>query len=105
MPVYYHIDLRKASMREFAFGTPWPQLPIIGLIKFLRIPIPASADDPPVETLTPFEADEAALPADVRGRFAGLADDFKALGFHSPIYHVIPDPLHGTQHYWATYLH
>lgn len=96
MPTFYDVDLRRASMREFAFGTPWHRLPLIFLMKLFGASIPASTDDPPVESLRPFEVDEAALPEDIRAKFAPLAQELAALGFHSPLYHAVDDSLHVT---------
>ena len=105
MPIYYRVDLRNSSMREFAFGSPWFALPIIFLFKTLRLPFVASTDDPPVDSITSFEADATALPANLLPTVQQLSDELSGLGFQDSVYHVIPDPLHSTMHYWVTLRH
>src|SRR5262245_10149773 len=105
MPTFYDVDLRNAALKEFAFGTPWYMMPLIALLKFLRVRFPGTTDDPPVETLAPFEVEEAAVPVGIWEEFGRLAEQLKALDFHNPIYHVILYPRHATRSYWATFLH
>src|SRR5437870_6864448 len=105
MPTYYSVDLRNATMREFAFGTPWQCLPFLFLSKLFRLPMSGPTDDPPVETLAPFEVDKDAIPQGVKRQLESLERELAALGFHSPIYHAIPSGLTHTQRYWATFIH
>src|SRR5262245_57810978 len=105
MPTFYDVDLRRAKLREFAFGTPWYLMPLICLFKLFNVPFPGTTDDPPVESLAPFEVDEASLPEEVRERFKPVVQELAALGFQSPIYHAIDYPLHATRTYGATFLH
>ncbi len=109
MKTFYRLDGSRASFREYAYDIPWLLmpilLPIIALIKLLRLQTSGSTDDPPVETLAPFEVEEAALPEVVRERFAPLEAELAALGFGQPIFHQIYCPLQSTYIYWATLLH
>lgn len=105
MSTLYDLDSRRISIREYAFGTPWYLMPLALLIKFLGIPIPGSMDDPPVETLFPFEVEDIELPEAVQTKFAPLVQELSTLGFHHPIYHAILHPLHSTKYYWASFLH
>lgn len=71
MATYYDVDLRHATLREFAFGTPWYSMPLVTLLKFAGFRFPCSTDDPPVEALAPFEVDEVALPDEVHTKKRG----------------------------------
>lgn len=68
MPTFYDVDLRKAQLREFAFGTTWLFMPLVAALKVCGFPFPGSTDDPPVESLTPFEVEETALPEAIRAQ-------------------------------------
>lgn len=105
MATYYKIDSSRVTLREYAFGTPWYELPIAYLLKLFRVQIPGSTDEPPVEALGAFEVPELALPPEVRAEFEPLTRELEALGFHSPIYHLIPTPLQSAALCWATFLH
>lgn len=105
MKIFYRINFSRATWREYAFDTPWLLLPVVMLVKWFRIRGSGSTDDPPVESLAPFEVEEAALPSEVRERFGPLAQELAALGFGQPIYHQICHPLYFTHIYWATFLH
>lgn len=103
MGTFYDVDLRNASLRDFAFGVPWYLMPLVALLKLLRAPFPGTTDDPPVESLAPFEVEESALPEEIRAKMQPLAQELAALGFHSPIYHAIIYPLHATRTYWTSF--
>ncbi|MCE5322695.1 site-2 protease family protein [bacterium] len=105
MKAFYHLNAPRITIREYLFGTPWILLPVILFVKLFRISLSSSTDDPIVESVAPFEVGEAELPADVLERFQKAIVELSALGFHSPIYHVIKDPLRSTYIYWATFLH
>jgi hypothetical protein len=105
MPTFYDVDLRHARLREFAFGTRWFLLPLVGLLKLFGASFPGTTDDPPVESLAPCEVDEAALPDDIRAQFQPLVQELTGLGFHSPIHHAIDYSLHATRLYWASFVH
>src|SRR5207302_10030268 len=66
---------------------------------------PSSTDDLNVESLRPFEASDAAIPPDARDRMTPLLNELLGLGFESPVFHVIDDPMHSTRAYLATMLH
>ncbi|HEY7158106.1 MAG TPA: site-2 protease family protein [Gemmataceae bacterium] len=105
MKFFYRINASRATWREHAFDTPWLLLPLVALIKLFRLRGGGSTDDPPVESIAPFEVEEAAVPAEVRERFGPLTQELAALGFGQPIYHQIYHPLCFTHIYWATFLH
>lgn len=105
MKTFYRINGARATWREHAFDTPWLLLPLVALVKLFRLRGGGSTDDPPVESIAPFEVEEAAVPAEVRQRFEPLAQELAALGFGRPIYHQIYHPLYFTHIYWATFLH
>ncbi len=103
--MFYKIDSRRFSIREFWWCTRSPLVLIAWLTKLLHIPIQTSSDDPYVDSLQPFEVPEESLPDDVRQRFQPVAQDLAALGFHTPVYHAMVDGFHMTKIYLATYLH
>src|SRR5438093_1312299 len=100
MPTYYDVDLRKGMLREFAFGTPWYLLPLVALMKWTPCRFFGSTDDPPIESLAPFEVEESALPEEIRAKFEPLMRELAGLGFRDPIFHWIPYPLHSTRSFW-----
>jgi len=73
------------------------------LLKWLRVRIPFSTDDPNTESTTPFLVET--LPADVTLRFEPLSLELSTLGFLDPIYHVFQDPGTSTTIFWATFRH
>src|SRR5215467_8096774 len=76
---------------------------IAWIARFLRIKIDISSDDPNVESTLPFIVESP--PADVAARFQPLTEQLFALGFHSPIFHVIADLGTKTTVCWATFQH
>jgi Zn-dependent protease len=103
---FYRLNIAKLTYREYSFNDPWlVVIPIVSMIKLFRFPLPKSADDPPVETLAPFEVSEEELPEEVRSRFAPLAGELAELGFGQPIFHQIHCVLQETHLYWATFAH
>ena len=103
MSEFYEIDSTRVSHREYWWGTKSPLVIIGWILKWLRVRIPSSTDDPNVDSTLPFTT--SGLPDTISARFLPLAMEFSALGFHSPIYHVITDPGTRTTVYWATFLH
>jgi Zn-dependent protease len=75
------------------------------LFKLFRARIPASTDDPNVELLAPFEAEASDVPGAILQRSSLAMHQLKALGFHSPIWHVIQDDLNQVKMYLATFSH
>jgi len=103
MSTFYEIDSTRVSLKEYWWGTKSPAVLIGWAIKFLRIRIPSSSDDPNTESTLPSVVDQA--PSEVFSAFASLASELAALGFLDPVYHVIHDPGTRTTVYWATYRH
>jgi hypothetical protein len=83
MSAFYSVDSTRVSHREYWWGTHSPAVLIGWLLKWLRVRIPSSTDDPNVESTMAFLVE--ALPADVRQRFEPLAMELIALGFLDPI--------------------
>ncbi len=99
----YDIDSAKVTHREYWWGNKSPLVLIGWIIKWLRIRLPGSSDDPNIESVQPCVVVE--LPLEVQARFQPLTTQLAALEFHSPVYHVIADPGTGTKIFWASFLH
>lgn len=93
------------TLAEYRWGTPWFGMPLVALLKLLRLPIPSSTDDPNVEALHPFEVGGDAFPEEVREQLLPLARELGSLGFRDPLLHAIFDPTTSTRIYWATFRH
>ena len=102
MSQFYDVDSRKVSHAEI-----WAETKIFAIvgwiIKWLRIRVPCSMDDPPVDSILPFAAES--LPGFIIAQFQPQFDALTSLGFHSPVYLVIRDPGTQTTVFWATFLH
>jgi Zn-dependent protease len=72
-------------------------------MKWFRVPVPCSSDDPNTESTLPFVVDS--LPAEIAAGFEPLTNELAALGFVDPVYHVINDDGTRTTIYWATFRH
>lgn len=103
-PVFYGMDSRKISMREWWWGGPSSIL-LAGLLKLLRVRLQAVSDDPCVESLLPFEVEPSEVPGAIVQRSAIRMQQLKALGFHSPIWHVIQDDVNQVTTYLASLCH
>jgi Zn-dependent protease len=103
MSEFYDIDSTHISHREYWWGSRSPLVLIGWLIKWLRIRIPSSTDDPNVDSTLPFLTD--ALPPEIDAAFQPLTAEFTALGFVDPVYQVISDPGTRTTIYWSTFRH
>jgi Zn-dependent protease len=91
-PEFFAIDVGQITLREFAFGTPWPLMPIAMLVKYCRLPAGGPPDDPPLPSLRPWEA--ADLPVEVAQRFEPLITGLRSLGFAEPvIFHRVTEPI------------
>ncbi len=102
MSEFYDIDSTKVTAREYFYES--KLLGGIGLvIKWLRIRIPGSTDDPNVDSTLGSVVE--ALPPHMAEQFQHSATALAPLGFHSPVYQIISDPGTHTTRYWATYLH
>lgn len=105
MTMLYGLDSTRVTLREYRYGTPLLLMPLVLLTRLFRISLPGSTDDPPVETLKPFEVEPSALPEEVREKFQPLLTEMAGLDFSQPIYHMIQLPHLATRIYWATLLH
>ena len=103
MSEFYAIDSTRVSLREYWWGAKSPLVVIGWILKWLRIRIPGSTDDPNVDSTLPFLVE--ALPFSVSASFLDLTNQFAALGFEDPVYHIIFDPGTRTTIYWATFRH
>lgn len=102
MSEFYDIDSTKVTATEYFYES--KILGIIGLLlKALRVKLPASTDDPNVDSTLGCLAES--LPAHMLEQFQPAATALATLGFHSPVYQIISDPGTHTTRYWATYLH
>ena len=54
MNQFYDIDSTRWTLREYWWGNPSPMVLVGWMLKWLRVRIPASCDDPNVESLTGF---------------------------------------------------
>src|ERR1043165_2573879 len=103
MSTFYAIDSTRVSHREYWWGTRSPAVLVGWILKWLRIRIPSSTDDPNVDSTLPFIVE--ALPPEVAIRFQPLTEDLARLGFLEPVYHVIRDAGTSTIIHWATFRH
>ena len=102
MSEFYDVDSRKVSHAEI-----WAETKILApigwILKWLRIRLPSSMDEPPVDSILPFVTES--LPEFIAVQFQPQLDALASLGFHSPVHQVIRDPGTQTTVYWATFLH
>jgi len=102
MSEFYDIDSTKVSHREY-----WEETKVLAILgwtlKWLRVRMPCSTDDPNVDSTLPFVV--TTLPDWIAEQFKSHVTALTALGFHSPVYHLIHDPGTQTMLYWATFLH
>jgi hypothetical protein len=103
-PRFYRLDSRRVTLREYWWGHPAAVL-VGGLLKLLRVRLPGSSDDPCVESLSPFEVEDAVFDDETRQKLAPLREELTGLGFHSPIHHLIEDDLHQTDTWLVTLVH
>ncbi len=102
-PRFYRIESKHISLREYAWGTPLPLMPLAALLKLCGVNLPSSGDDPPVHELTPFECAE--LSESERIVASPLFSELSAMGFSAPLHHEIIDPSHSTRIAWTTLRH
>lgn len=102
--VFYRVDSRRVTLREYWWGNPVSVVPA-AVLKVLRVRLAGATDDPCVESLAPFEVEPHTVPGKVAQRLALPIQQFKALGFHSPIWHVIEDDVQHATTYLATLVH
>lgn len=101
---FYRVDSRRVTLREYWWERP-SSVPIAALLKLLRIRMSGATDDPCVERLAPFEVPSEAVPRVVAQRFHGHLGQLSALGFHSPIWHLIEDDVQHVTTHLATMIH
>lgn len=102
MSEFYDIDSTKVTLKEYWYDN--KLLAVIGwILKWLRVKLPGSTDDPNVDTT--LESLAETLPPQMTEQFQPAATALAALGFHSPAYQIISDPGTHTTRYWATYQH
>jgi len=104
-PIFYKIDYRGGTFREFLYGGSILTATLAMLRKWFGPRMGGSTDDPNVHELRDFEVAKDAMPPEVLGRFEPLARELESIGFRSPIYHLINDTFHSTQQYLATFPH
>jgi Zn-dependent protease len=109
MPVFYQLNSSRVTLREYSWGVPWILwplvIPIVVLLKVLRLRLPGSTDDPPVESLREFQVPTDAIPTEVQLKFAPLIAELAQHGFHSLVFHQIVDRRHAANTYWVHLLH
>lgn len=103
MSEFYEIDSRRVSHRELWWWAKSPFVLLGWMIKWLRIRVPCSSDDPNVDSTLLFVTED--LPAEVRLKFQPLTAELEGLGYCEPVYHVIEDAGTRTTFYWATFRH
>jgi hypothetical protein len=103
--VFYGIDSRRVTPAEYRWGTPAALMPLVVLLKLLRVKLPSSTDDPNVESLAAFEVAPSELSAEDRDRLAPMVAEWSRLGFVETLHHRIVDPLHATRIVAATLCH
>lgn len=103
MSEFYEINSTSVSHRELWWWSKSPLVLLGWIIKWLRIRVPCSSDDPNVESTLPFVTE--VLPPQVRLKFDPLIAELEGLGFCEPVYHVIEDAGTRTTVYWASFLH
>jgi Zn-dependent protease len=102
--VFYRIDSRRVTLREYWWGNPASVVPA-AMLKLLRVRISSPSDDPCVETLAPFEVEPHQVPGLAAQRLAHPIHQLTSLGFRSPIWHVIDDDVQQAKTYLATFVH
>lgn len=91
-------ELVKASSTFVALRA-WPILRVFGK------GVPCSSDHPPVKSLDPFLTLPPEMPAQLKAEIDSRCSELARLGFHSPLYHAIDDPLHLSKHLFITFAH
>jgi Zn-dependent protease len=105
---FYRADSARVTFREFSWGAQNPLLlpvvmPIAGIIKLFRLSVAGTTDDLPVPQLAPFQVER--LPQDMQDRIVGPVGDLLQLGFTTPVYHLLQDPINQTLTALATFIH
>jgi Zn-dependent protease len=101
---FYRVDSRRVTLTEYWWGSPASVVPA-AMFKLLRVRLSSPTDDPCVESLAAFEVEPHAIPGKVAQRLALPIQQFKSLGFHSPVWHGIEDDVQHSTTYLATLVH
>src|SRR6476661_4099442 len=100
--VFYKLDSTRVTFRELRYEGNLLKAGFGALLlKVFRMKITGSTDDPPVQSLEPFEVTE--LPEEIRQRFDLLAAELAHLGFEGRLLHAIDDSFHWTRTYLASF--
>ena len=102
--VFYRIDSRQVTLREYWWGSPGSVVPA-AMLKVLGVRLSSPTDDPCVESLAAFEVPSEVVPKMVAQRLALPIQQFAALGFRAPVWHVIEDDVQHATTYLATLVH
>lgn len=103
MNTFYKIDSTRVSHLESLWWHKSPLVIISWMMKWFRVPVPCSSDDPNTESTLPFVVES--LPAEIAAKFEPLTSELAELGFFDPVYHVIHDVGTRAIIYWATFRH
>ena len=103
--MFYRVDSTRVTLREYWWDCRNPLAILLWLTKWLWIRLPASVDDPPVDSLASFEVAEADIPDEVLDDIDPICEQLEECGFHSPVFHAIDDGYHQTSIHLATFLH
>jgi Zn-dependent protease len=103
MSTFYAIDSARVSHREYWWGTRSPAVLLGWILKWLRVRIPSSSDDPPVDSTLPFVVTE--LPPEVASGFVPWSEALAGWGFADPVFQIMRDAATSTTIYWATFRH
>lgn len=101
--MFYKINSTRVTLREYWWGTPNPLVILLWIVKWLRIRIPGSVDDPNVESIEPFRDSPTEWPEEARAKFQAAHEEMKACGFDSPVCYRIHDATNQTDVYQAVY--
>jgi Zn-dependent protease len=102
--VFYRIDSRRVTLREYWWGNPLTVVPA-AVLKLFRVRVSSPTDDPCVETLAPFEAEPHDVPGVIAQRLALPIRQLTSLGFRAPLWHVVGDDVQQARTYMATLVH
>ena len=102
--VFYRIDSRRVTLREYWWGSPLTVIPAV-LLKLFGVRVSSPTDDPCVETLAPFEMEPHDVPGVIAQRLALPIRQLTSLGFRAPLWHVVDDDVQQARTYMATLAH
>lgn len=107
--MFYELNSARVTLREYSWGMPWPLvpilLPLVAILKLLRVRVPGSCDDPNVDLLAPYRVDPADIPDSARAALRPLEEQLVGCGFIDPVYYAMFDPATMTRIYQAVFRH